>query len=267
MDLQALLQFAAQTAYRAGVLILDVYGTSDFDVSLKSDNTPLTRADLLAHELIQDALESKTQYPVLSEENDVIDWQIRKKWCTYWLIDPLDGTKEFVERNDQFTVNIALIHNNRPILGVVNAPALGYSYEGAKGYGAFKKMANCKTIALAPRTVPMVDGKNKFTLVIGRYSHSKSLARLYERLPNSEVLRLGSSLKMCHIAEGKADLYPRYGNICEWDTAAAHCILNAVGGDLTDLSNKSLRYNTKDSLLHPDFFAWADPNIKWSKYY
>jgi len=259
------MHLATVTAEKAGELILEVYGEDDFNVSLKSDNTPLTQADLMAHQYILTALEAETEYPVLSEESTVIDWDIRRRWSTYWLIDPLDGTKEFVDRNDEFTVNIALIHNNKPIIGVVVAPALGISYQAGEGLGAYKISALQKTI-IEPRSVPVINGIEKMIVVIGRCSYSQRLEQLFDRLPSYEIIRLGSSLKMCHIAEGKADLYPRHGNICEWDTAAAHCVLNCVGGDITTLSSSSLRYNKKNSLLNPEFFAWADPNIPWSHY-
>ncbi len=265
MDLKRLMSFAHETALRAGEVIMTVYQEDDIEVSLKTDDTPLTRADLLAHHLIQEALEAETAYPVLSEESVKIDWDVRKKWQTYWLIDPLDGTNEFVDRNGEFTVNIALIHNNEAIVGVVVAPALEYSYQAAKGIGSYK-IEDQKVTAIHPRKIPLVNGKQKYSVVIGRCSHSQSLDDLYKRFTNYELIRLGSSLKMCHIAEGKADLYPRYGKISEWDTAAAQCILNCVGGDVIDHQLKSLRYNTKDSLFNPDFFAWGDSEVNWSKF-
>jgi 3'(2'), 5'-bisphosphate nucleotidase len=267
MDYQALLDLAIDVAEQAAIKIMQVYKESDFDVEMKSDDTPLTRADLIAHHLIVEALQKATpEYPVLSEESTDIDWETRKKWHTYWLIDPLDGTKEFVERNDEFTVNIALINNGEPVVGVVVAPALKLSYFAAKGIAAYKKSTGEKTTSIRVRSVPESNGHRKFTLVIGRRSHSQRLEAVYTKLINYEKVLLGSSLKMCRIAEGKADLYPRFGKISEWDTAAAQCVIESAGGSVTDLELKPLQYNTKESLLNPDLIAWGDAKIPWHNF-
>lgn len=267
MDYQSLLELALDVAEKAAIKIMAVYSESDFDVEMKSDNTPLTRADLIAHHSILEALQKVIpEFPILSEESTDIDWAVRKKWQTYWLIDPLDGTKEFVERNDEFTVNIALIQNGKPVVGVVVAPALNLSYFAAKGFGAYKKFDGQQATSINVRPVPEDNGHKHFTLMIGRRSHSQRLEAVYAKAKHFEKVLLGSSLKICRIAEGNADLYPRFGKISEWDTAAAQCVLEEAGGYVTDLTLQPLKYNTKESLLNPDLMAWSDESIPWLNY-
>ena len=256
------MNLAADVAEQAAVQIMDIYRQDDFDIQLKTDKTPVTQADLLAHHLIVEKLQLEEDIPILSEESIEIDWQHRKNWQTYWLIDPLDGTKEFVDRNDEFTVNIALIHHGQPIVGVVQAPALDQLYMAARGIGAFKRTEKQGLIPIRSRSVP----EQQITLVIGRRTHSASIDRLYKKLPCFEKIHLGSSLKTCLIAEGKADLYPRFGKTSEWDTAAAQCILECAGGAVTDMQMSPLRYNTKESLLNPAFIAWGDSTVHWQDY-
>ena len=258
---------AVDVAEQAAVLIMDVYQKKDFDVQIKSDKTPVTQADLLAHHLIVDKLNKLTpDIPILSEESINIPWQSRKTWQTYWLIDPLDGTKEFVDRNGEFTINIALINNGTPIIGVVLAPAVDQLYLAAKNIGAFKRTDQKNLVPIHSRSVPVTQGQKNFTVVIGRRSFSDSLNTLFDKLPLHTVLNLGSSLKTCHIAEGKADLYPRYGKTSEWDTAAAQCILECAGGSVTNMQLSPLSYNSKESLLNPSFIAWGDASINWDDY-
>lgn len=266
MNTLMLMDQVLEIAELAAKVIMEVYHQDDFDTHFKSDRTPVTRADLLSHHLIVEKLQSMNpSLPVLSEEGAPVDWLQRRGWQTYWLIDPLDGTKEFVDKNDEFTVNIALIHQGEPIVGVVVAPALDVAYMAAKDIGAFKKEAGKKR-TIKVRTVPSVNKQKHFSVIIGRRTRSSDIETLLRTLPAYEKIILGSSLKTCLIAEGKADLYPRFGCINEWDTAAAHCILHCAGGEVTDLALVPLRYNTKESLLNPDFIAFGDTEISWGKF-
>lgn len=267
MNYRTLLELAVASAGLAAKEIMDVYQAKDFGVRIKTDNSPVTRADILAHHAIVEKLHgSEYDFPILSEESASTEWKQRRNWRTYWLIDPLDGTKEFVDRNDEFTINIALIHDGEPVIGVVVAPALSTAYMAAKGIGAFKSSDHHPPAPIRVRPVPIVNGNKQLTLVVGRRSYSTSLDKLYDNLPAFEKLALGSSLKTCQIAEGKADLYPRFGHISEWDTAAAQCILECAGGAVTNLELSPLRYNTKESLLNPEFIAWGDPTVHWKEY-
>ncbi|MCP1338530.1 3'(2'),5'-bisphosphate nucleotidase CysQ [Idiomarina sp. M1R2S28] len=232
----------------AGAAIMDIYRSDDFDVQKKADDSPLTKADLAAHNIICDGLRAlETQYPVISEESSDISWAQRKHWCRYWLVDPLDGTKEFIKRNDEFTVNIALIEKGVPILGVVYAPALDAMYTGERDRGAF---LNDKAISVATQ-------EPETLRVVGSRSHpSQETTDWLEALGKPyEMLAVGSSLKFCLVAEGKADIYPRLGPTSEWDTAAAHAVLSAAGGDVLTLNGEPLLYNQKEDYLNPHFIA------------
>lgn len=232
----------------AGAAIMDIYQSDDFDVKKKGDDSPLTKADLAAHNVICDGLRKlDTQYPIISEESSDISWEQRKHWCRYWLVDPLDGTKEFIKRNGEFTVNIALIEKGVPIMGVVYAPVLDAMYTGERDRGAF---LNDKAISVAT--------KEPETLrVVGSRSHPSqetidwldALGKSYEMVP------MGSSLKICLVAEGKADIYPRLSPTCEWDTGAAHAVLSAAGGQVTTVTGDPLLYNQKEDYLNPHFIA------------
>ncbi|TAA47716.1 3'(2'),5'-bisphosphate nucleotidase CysQ [Corallincola spongiicola] len=240
-------------AEAAGDAIMEVYESDDFDVQIKGDDSPLTAADLASHQAIMQGLSLLTpDIPVLSEESDDIDWPTRQQWNTYWLIDPLDGTKEFIKRNGEFTVNIALIDQGKPVLGVVVAPVLGTAYIGGIELGAYKIESGKETAisALAPRP-------SDTWAVVGSRSHqSKEVAEFLTKLPSHEMVAMGSSLKICLVAEGRAHLYPRLGLTSEWDTAAAHAVLVAAGGEMVDAdSREPLRYNHKESILNPFFIA------------
>jgi len=258
LPLDDLLQLARQ----AGDAILKIYNT-DFDVERKQDNSPLTDADLAAHNLIVSTLERLTpEIPVLSEESSKIPFETRQQWQRYWLIDPLDGTREFVKRNGEFTVNIALIEDHQPTFGVVYAPVLDRLYYGARSLGAWKQDG-----AQTAEEIRVVGQRRQPTLVAGSRSHAgDSLLRFLEKLGDHELVSMGSSLKLCLVAEGKADLYPRLGPTSEWDTAAAQAVVEAAGGRVTTLDLKPLRYNTKDSLLNPHFLVFGDLDEPWSAY-
>ncbi len=235
----------------------------DFAVERKDDNSPLTAADTAAHHAIVDGLHLLTpQIPVLSEESAVqAGWDERRRWARYWLVDPLDGTREFVKRNGEFTVNIALIEEHGPVLGVVYAPALEEMYWAWRGGHAYTSDSSQKSGKVELHTRE----RGNPLIVAGSRSHAdpRMLAAL-QILGAHELKPLGSSLKFCRAARGEVDLYIRYGLTSEWDTAAGQCVLEQAGGDVTDLSGVPLRYNTKESLLNPDFLAFGDRTVEWA---
>lgn len=246
---------------------MQVYAT-DFDVSRKEDNSPLTQADLAAHNAIIAGLKQLTpDLPVLSEESESIAAEVRNSWQTYWLIDPLDGTREFVKRNGEFTVNIALIANQESVLGVVYAPVPDLLYYASADDGAYKVEKTGPAQRLHTRTFDI----NKL-IVAGSRSHSDHhFQQFLHKLHVSsgatpELISMGSSLKICLVAEGLADVYPRLGPTYEWDTAAAHCVLREAGGEIMDEEGNLLRYNTKPSLLNPKFFAANRNSLRWQDY-
>ena len=258
MNLENLSVEACAIARRAAAEILTVYD-SEFAVEHKDDRSPLTAADLAAHRCIVDGLRRLTpELPVLSEESALIDWQQRRHWSRYWLVDPLDGTREFVKRNGEVTVNIALVDGVRSVLGVVQAPVSGALAWAWQGGGAWMARANaapqrCRT---RPRAQPLI--------VAGSRSHGNPrLLGMLERVGVHEIVPLGSSLKFLRIAAAEADLYVRLGPTSEWDTAAAQCLLEEAGGAVTDLHGQPLRYNRKESLLNPEFIACGDTQVDW----
>ncbi len=246
----------------AGHRIMAVYDTN-FGVEHKSDNTPLTEADMAAHHAIVDGLQRLTpEIPILSEESASIPFAQRRQWQRYWLVDPLDGTREFVKRNGEFTVNIALIDNHEPVLGVVYAPVTGVTYYAARGMGAFKITPGEAATPIHTRRKPADS-----TIVAGSRSHrGDSLEAFLKKIGDYEIISMGSSLKSCLVAEGRADIYPRLGPTSEWDTAAAQCVVEEAGGRITKTDMTPLRYNTKDDLLNPHFLVIGDPDYDWGQY-
>lgn len=259
MDRLGLLNAARTIARQAGGAIMEVYRRSDFSIVEKADTSPLTEADLAAHRHIVMALTRLTpELPVLSEESAAIPFDQRRQWRRYWLVDPLDGTKEFIAKNGEFTVNIALIEDHRPTVGVVYAPALDTLYSAAEGLGAWRQDAeHLLPEPIGVRVIPVVDGLPRYTIVASRRSGLDKLEPLLAKLQHYELTNVGSALKICLVAEGKADLYPRLGPTSEWDTAAAQCILEEAGGVLCDSQFCRFVYNAKDSLLNPYFYAWG----------
>ena len=251
-----------EIAVEAGRKIMQIYCT-DFAVTHKDDRSPLTEADLAAHQTICEGLRQLTpELPMLSEESAHIPFSERAAWRRYWLIDPLDGTREFVKRNGEFTVNIALIDEHCPVLGVVYAPVTGVCYFASRGHGAYKQTSGAAPQAIHTRRY--ADGR---CMVAASRSHSgDSLQAFLARLGDHQTLSIGSSLKSCLVAEGLADLYPRLGPTSEWDTAAAQCVVEEAGGRVTDTTMQTLRYNTKPELLNPHFFVSGDPGQDWSRY-
>ena len=262
-NLEQLCQDVINIAQLASEKILVVYNT-EFDVTSKEDNTPLTEADLAAHHVITDGLTKLSpEIPILSEESVDIPFATRQQWHTYWLVDPLDGTREFVKRNGEFTVNIALIEDHKPVLGVIHTPVSGICYYATKDGGSYKKVPDETAVSISTRRK-----QADHTLVAGSRSHrGDSLNAFLEKIGDYEIVSMGSSLKSCLVAEGKVDIYPRLGPTSEWDTAAAQCIVENAGGTIVELSMQPMRYNTKDSLLNPHFLVIGDTDFDWSQYF
>ena len=255
--LAELLPRTASLAKDAGAAIMAIYA-NPVEVLSKPDASPLTEADLASHRIISEGLANIAPgWPVLSEESPEIPFEQRKDWKIYWLIDPLDGTREFVNRNGEFTVNIALIEGGFPVLGVVYAPAIGRLYCAAKGSGSFLD-AGGKVMPV--RASGYKGGKAR--VVASRSHRGKKLDAFLEKTGDHECLSMGSSLKFCLVAEGAADLYPRLGPTMEWDTAAAQCIVEKAGGTVTDLAGNRLGYNKPD-LHNPEFVAAGNPPFPW----
>jgi 3'(2'), 5'-bisphosphate nucleotidase len=229
-------------------------------ITRKSDDSPLTRADLASHDLITAELSGLwPDIPILSEESVDIPWETRQNWQQYWLVDPLDGTKEFINHNGEFTVNIALIRDHQSVMGVVYVPVTDTSYFGARGPGAWyqhgKEAATPIGVRL-PAAQPAV--------IVGSRSHANpELASQLQRLGPHELTSMGSSLKFCRIAEGLADFYPRLGPTCEWDTAAAQAVVEAAGGRVVKIDGSALDYNGKAIYLNPYFFVFGDTSKEW----
>jgi 3'(2'), 5'-bisphosphate nucleotidase len=251
---------------RAGVAILAVYD-SDFEVENKADASPLTQADLAAHDIIVAGLQSITpDIPVISEESAAPPFSVRREWRTYWLVDPLDGTKEFVNKNGEFTVNIALIEKGEAVFGIVGVPVQGCIYIGDVGAGTAWKLERDGTRQSI--TGRKMDPQADDLVVVASRSHGgqrleKYLDELAGQFANLSRQPVGSSLKLCVMAAGEADCYPRLGPTSEWDIAAAHAVLRAAGGEVYTFEREVLPYNSKDSLLNPEFVAVADAAYDW----
>jgi 3'(2'), 5'-bisphosphate nucleotidase len=254
-----LAQKVKQIAVEAGEKIMEIY-EKDFTIYDKSDSSPLTEADLAAHHHIVDALTAISDFPILSEESADIPWSERKTWVRYWLVDPLDGTKEFIKKNGEFTVNIALIEYGEPTFGVVHAPAINKTYVGQEGVGAYSEVDGQTTAITAKAHTAGETWK-----IVGSRSHqSPEINKILDSLGGkSELVAMGSSLKLCLVASGEAHMYPRVGPTSEWDTGAAHAVAIAAGAKVTvldvdaplDPDASPLRYNQKDSVLNPYFLV------------
>jgi 3'(2'), 5'-bisphosphate nucleotidase len=255
----AFLAQVVRLALRAGEAILSVYG-EQFEVTHKTDQSPLTDADLRSHDILLLGLRALTpDVPVLSEEDSDIAFEQRRQWKRYWLVDPLDGTKEFVSRNGEFTVNVALIEDHVPVLGVVHVPVTGTTYTGQAGVGAFRQVSGQRPEQLHVRTPAATPLR-----IVGSRSHrGDSLDKLLPKLEPYEMIAVGSSLKFCLVAEGSADFYPRFGPTSEWDTAAAQAVVESAGGAVITTDGGRLRYNTKPELLNPHFLVFGDRGRDW----
>jgi len=256
------LDAVAGIAESAGRAILEIYET-DFAVEAKADDSPITEADRRANEVIRASLTALPgERPILSEEARTVPWEVRRHWKEYWLVDPLDGTKEFIQRNGQFTVNIALVRAGRPVLGVVHVPVTGVTYGGIVGRGAWRRTRGGERQAIGVR--PLGGGPVR---VVGSRSHrGPDLDGYLERLGPHEMVPMGSSLKFCIVAEGNADVYPRLGPTSEWDTAAAEAVLTAAGGRVVANDGEPIAYNKGPDLLNPWFIASGDDSRDWTSY-
>ena len=258
-----LTEAAATIAQDAAEKILDIYET-DFKVEHKNDKSPLTKADLASHKIICEGLAGLTpDIPVLSEESANVPYSTRKTWDRYWLVDPLDGTREFIKRNGEFTINIALIKDHYPVAGVVYVPVKRLCYHATRGGGAYKAYANEQPVNISTKTT----GAAPFVVSCSRsHGNRRQEEFLQKSGGNTEIIAVGSSLKFCLVAEGVVDIYPRFGPTSEWDTAAAQCIVEEAGGMVADFGFTRLSYNSKDSLLNPGFLVIADPTFDWKPY-
>lgn len=248
-------------AFDAGAAILGYYQTH-YDVQIKADDTPVTEADRAASQIIENALSANTSWPVLSEESALPDWDERRHWSRYWLVDPLDGTREFVKGSGDFTVNIALVHHNRPVFGLVHAPVTGDTWWAAEGKGAWYARGDDtesrqRVVGLPERISDWVE--------LGSRTHSSDAVEAFRtRLGPHTLKAVGSSIKMCQIASGQAHIYARLGPTSEWDTAAAQVVLEEAGGVLLSAETLApLSYNRTESLLNPFFVAASDKDERW----
>lgn len=261
-----LLDQVIDIACEAGQAILSIYSRpEDYQVLTKSDSSPVTAADVAAHKVIKEGLSQLTpDTPLLSEEASIPNFSNRSAWQRYWLVDPLDGTKEFIHGTGEFTVNIALIDREKPVLGVVYAPVTGVTYAAVYGEGAIK-ISEGQVQAIQVRQ--NIQDRKPITITVSRRHGGNNFRRLSEQiercLGGTQLRTIGSSLKICLIAEGEADIYPRFGLTCEWDTAAAQVVLEEAGGHLVNRQWQSLTYNQKPSLLNPEFLALGDTPEAW----
>jgi len=258
---QELLKIAIDAALQAAKKIVEIYQSDDFDIQLKSNDSPLTKADIASHNIIESYLK-ETQIPILSEEGKDIPYDIRKKWSRLWIVDPIDGTKEFIKRNGEFTVNIALVENQLPTIGVIYAPILNDLYFSSHALGAYKvkvDLDNYSVVSLIENGIqlPIERQEDRYTIVASRSHLSTETDDFIDEMKSKHgdiyMISKGSSLKICMVAEGLADCYPRFSPTMEWDTAAGQAICSASGFELIDWKSKSvLRYNRPN--LRNDWF-------------
>ena len=259
MDLKALIEPVINLCQQAGDAILVVYET-DFDVEQKDDQSPLTKADLASHNVLSAGLTTLgPDLPLISEESGLPTFDERSAWETYWLIDPLDGTKEFVKKNGEFTVNVALIHNHRPVFGVVYVPVTRTTYVGCDGWGAERRESD----GTASKLSVSIESQSPVRVVGSRSHRGDSLNAYLEQIGDFELLPIGSSLKFCKVAEGSADIYPRLGLTSEWDTAAAQAVVEQAGGQVLRLDGQPLDYNRKEDILNPHFLVVGAHDHDW----
>ncbi len=249
MHYGSILPDVIKLADQASEKVLHIY-QSDFKVNYKADDSPITAADTAAHEIISHGLRNISRdIPILSEEGKDLPWEERKHWRRFWLVDPIDGTKDFTQRTGEFTVNIAMIEDGQPVMGVVTAPALKEAYWGVVGEGAHRRDRTGKV-----HRIRVAEPKNVKRVVASKNHLNPETRAFIEKLGEHELVQAGSSLKFCRIAEGHADIYPRMGPTCEWDTGAAQAVLEAAGGQVLTLDGRPLKYG-KQNVLNPYFIA------------
>ncbi|ROQ47081.1 3'(2'),5'-bisphosphate nucleotidase [Marinobacter sp. 3-2] len=249
MHYSSILPDVIKVADQASEKVLHIY-QSDFKVSYKADDSPITAADTAAHDIITQGLRRISRdIPILSEEGKDIPWEERKHWRRFWLVDPIDGTRDFTQRTGEFTVNIAMIEDGEPVMGVVIAPALKEAYWGVVGEGAHMRDRTGKV-----HRISVAEPKNIKRVVASKNHLNPETRAFIDKLGEHELVQAGSSLKFCRIAEGHADIYPRMGPTCEWDTGAAQAVLVAAGGKVQAVDGKPLKYGKQD-VLNPYFIA------------
>lgn len=265
MDISALLPSVIAVARESGAVILSLYTSGAYQAQNKDDNSPVTDADLAAHEFLKQALREIVDIPVLSEEGDEVSLAERNSWPRYWLVDPLDGTQEFIARSGDFSTMIALIEHGKPVLGVVFGPVNNLLYYAARDFGAFKEI-NGQTQRMTARHYDASQPLRALRITVSlRQNVEWVRARLTTDL-EYELVPLGSSsLKSCLVADGGADIYMRIGPTGEWDTGATQCIVEEAGGRIVDLYLKPLSYNQRETLINPNFITMGDPELNWSK--
>lgn len=251
---------------QAGEAILAVYNSDDLGVQFKGDGSPVTRADLAAHQVISATLQQLTpDWPVLSEEAADIPFSTRKSWETYWLVDPLDGTREFVNRTDEFTVNIALVQGHSPVFGMVYMPVKEAFYFGGSDVGgAWRQAGSNAPVKISTRSCAR---EGVLMVTVSRHMSEEEMpnifASLRERFANVHTVEWAGAIKGCLVADGSVDLYPRPGHTCEWDTAAFQAVVEAAGGSVINVEGKRLEYNRQSSLINPEFYVVGDPTAEW----
>lgn len=262
-QLRTLASQVAELASRAGEAVLEVYA-GDFEVQTKEDESPLTQADLASERLILEGLRELTpDVPVLAEESEALPFEERAGWQLAWLVDPLDGTKEFVKRNGEFTINIAMIEDGNPVLGVVHAPVLGVTYLASRGQGAYRRDAEGET-----RLAVQAPSDGELRIVMSRSHANEATQRFLERAGRNyrvSAVSKGSALKMCLVAAGNAHVYPRLGPTMEWDVAAAQCVVEEAGGQLVTMDGKPMRFN-RANLLNGSFLACYGEVEQWLEF-
>ena len=270
IDYIGLLVIAIKAALEAGDEVLKIYNTNAFNVQIKSDNSPLTKADIASNEIIKKHL-VKTRYPILTEEETSVEYSIRKEWDTFWMVDPLDGTKEFIKKNGEFTVNIALIENRKPVMGIIYAPVTDELYFSDKVVKANKinnalrtiKLGEIKLDSILSKAIKLpIMEKNREYIIVGSRSHMSDktvefINKYKDEHPSLQVVSKGSSLKLCLVAEGKADVYPRFGPTMEWDIAAGHAIILGSGGNILTAKDRTELIYNKEDLHSPWFVAYS----------
>jgi 3'(2'), 5'-bisphosphate nucleotidase len=258
-----LLKTSIEAAIESGKVILEIYDSDELELELKGDNSPLTKADKVSHNILVSHLK-KTGIPILSEEGKKISYSERKYWKKLWIIDPIDGTKEFIKRNGEFTVNIALVESQRSVLGVVFAPALGDLYFSTSELGSFKVKVDFKNLNLdnlvgAAEKLPFERNDKTFSIVASRSHMSPEtedfIAEMKEKHGEVKLISKGSSLKLCMVAEGKADCYPRFAHTMEWDTAAGQAVCEYAGFQVIDLITKEPMLYNRTKLLNNWFLV------------